>query len=723
MQALYSIDTAVFRWINQSIAHPFLDWLMPLASNPHSLLWLVFLLAGAVIWKGGTRGRLCIVMLVCVVVLGEGLVWHPLKLLFERARPFNALPDVRLLVGKGNSYSMPSSHAANVFAAATVLFVYYRRSGWIMLPLALLVGISRIYNGVHYPSDVVAGSAVGLAFAASFLWGAETLWTGRAREWFPLWTRRMPSLLHPDACPMPSENDLPAGEAPEAQMRQSDAQWRILGWALILGLLVFRWWYISANKIELSEDEAYQWVWSKHLDLSYYSKPPMIAYLQFLGTRIWGDTEFGVRFLSPLITALISGVLFSFFCREVSARAGFWLIMTLSSTVLLGVGSVLLTIDPPSAMFWTLAMVYGWRAMQPAGRTVDWMWTGLWMGLGFLSKYTALAQLASFALAFLLWRPSRIHLRKPGPYLALVLIALSTLPVLIWNAQHGWITVTHLSERAGLAEGWRPTLRYFIEFTGAELGLLNPIFFVAAVAACWRFWEYRKDSPLMVHFFCMGAPLLFGYWLYSLRARVLPNWIAPSVVPLFCLLVVYADRKYREGMESVRSWLVAGLCVGIPIVILAHDTNLTAKLTGRYLPAKVDPLRRVRAWKETARVVAAERARLLEEGKPVFIIGDHYGITGQLSFYLPEAKAGIQTSPLVYYRTSDRPQNQFYFWEGYQKRKGQNAIYVQQGKPGQPPAMEVVQEFERVEDWGCLDVTYRGRVFRRVQIFACRGLR
>src|ERR1039457_7563270 len=57
----------------------------------------------------------------------------------------------------------------------------------------------------------------------------------------------------------------------------------------------------------------YQWLWSKHLALSYYSKPPIIAYLQFLGTHIWGDTEFGVRFFFPVIGALLLVLLFLFF--------------------------------------------------------------------------------------------------------------------------------------------------------------------------------------------------------------------------------------------------------------------------------------------------------------------------------------------------------------------------------------------------------------------------
>ena len=96
-----------------------------------------------------------------------------------------------------------------------------------------------------------------------------------------------------------------------------------------------RWCTSLSGVIQLAEDEAYQWVWSKHLALSYYSKPPLIAYTQFLGTSLWGDTAFGVRFFSPLITAVLGFVIFRFFAREVNARAGFFLLLIVTATPLI----------------------------------------------------------------------------------------------------------------------------------------------------------------------------------------------------------------------------------------------------------------------------------------------------------------------------------------------------------------------------------------------------
>jgi hypothetical protein len=256
---------------------------------------------------------------------------------------------------------------------------------------------------------------------------------------------------------------------------------------------------------------------------------------------------------------------------------------------------------------------------------------------------------------------------------------------------------------------------------------LNPIFFVAMVWAAVAVWRRPRNNLLMVYFFSMGAPLFLSYLAYTFHSTVLPNWIAPSVLPLLCLTVMFWDAVWQSGVRQVKGWLVAGLSLGFTAVLLSHDTDLIGKISGYSLPANRDPLRRMRAWTETARVVGEARAKLLTEGKPVFIIANHYGMTGQLSFYLPEAKTRVGDEPLVYFRTMDRPVNQFYFWPGYRKRQGQNAIFVQEAslnspEPRPPPA-RLENEFDSVTSLGVFEARYRDRVFRRVQLFACRDLR
>jgi hypothetical protein len=226
----------------------------------------------------------------------------------------------------------------------------------------------------------------------------------------------------------------------------------------------------------------------------------------------------------------------------------------------------------------------------------------------------------------------------------------------------------------------------------------------------------------------MGAPVFLAYVAQSFRSRVLPNWIAPAVIPLLCLAVIYWDTKARLGVRWVKPWLQVGLILGAVMVLLCHDTNLVKTVTGHYLPLKLDPLHRVREWDKIALAADGARQQVMAEGKPVFIIADHYGITGEISFYLPEAREKVKTDPIVYYHSSEEPENQFYFWPGYSNRKGENAVYVHELDRDNPTPsaapQRLQQEFDSVTDMGITNVMYHGRfLLRPFQIFACRGLR
>ncbi|MFA6544343.1 MAG: glycosyltransferase family 39 protein, partial [Limisphaerales bacterium] len=366
-----------------------------------------------------------------------------------------------------------------------------------------------------------------------------------------------------------------------------------------------------------------------------------------------------------------------------------------------------------------------------------WLWTGVWLALGFLSKNTNAFQLVCFGLFFALWKPARAQLRTRGPWLALGIVGLAVLPQLVWNAQHGWATVEHLHNRAGLDQAWKFTPNYLIDFAVAELALLNPCWLALILGGVMTtLVQFRTPkgeasaSPsggLTLFLFCMGAPLFLGYFLYTLRARVQPNWIVPAVLPLLCLAALQAEACWKNGVRSVRGWFVGGLALGLPLVVLLHDTNLAGKLLGAPLPAKSDPLVRVRGWKALAGTVEAERQRVIAaEGKPVFLIGAHYGITSLLSFYIPEARAGVPQSPVVYYQSSEKPENQYGFWPGYASRRGGSALYVQELKKGaipEPPPARLAAEFARIEDLGIRDVEHRGRTIHTVRLLLCRELK
>ncbi len=198
MDWLQQLDVSYFRFINLTLRTGWLDAVMPFFNWNRLFTPVVALLVLLILVKGGARGRIFVALLVLGVAVTDGIVCYNLKAAIGRPRPFNDIPDAHVLVRKGGNGSMPSSHAANWFAGLTVAFIYYRRRWWLLLPPALVVCFGRVYNGVHYPGDVLAGAIIGAATALGVVWGVDTLWRTLGRRCFPLAWASLPSLVSPE---------------------------------------------------------------------------------------------------------------------------------------------------------------------------------------------------------------------------------------------------------------------------------------------------------------------------------------------------------------------------------------------------------------------------------------------------------------------------------------------------------------------------------------------
>jgi undecaprenyl-diphosphatase len=202
---LQQLDVALFRFINLTLRTGWLDAAMPFFNWNRLFTPVVALLVALILVKGGARGRIFVALLVLSVAVTDGIVCYNLKAAIARPRPFNDILDAHVLIRKGGNGSMPSSHAANWFAGMMVAFIYYRRAVWLMLPPALIVCFGRVYNGVHYPGDVLAGALIGTATAAITVWGADRLWGTLGRRRFPQAWARLPSLVSPERPAIPAD--------------------------------------------------------------------------------------------------------------------------------------------------------------------------------------------------------------------------------------------------------------------------------------------------------------------------------------------------------------------------------------------------------------------------------------------------------------------------------------------------------------------------------------
>ncbi len=165
-----SLDWSILHWIRDAMTCPFLDALMPelTALGDGGAIWL--LAAGGLLCtkKYRRQGVLLLAGLAAGVLVGNVL----LKNIMARPRPCWLEQNAQLLIAMPKDYSFPSGHTLSSVIGATVLTKTDRRFGYGAIPLAALIAFSRLYLYVHFPSDVLAGAALGAAIGALvFRWG------------------------------------------------------------------------------------------------------------------------------------------------------------------------------------------------------------------------------------------------------------------------------------------------------------------------------------------------------------------------------------------------------------------------------------------------------------------------------------------------------------------------------------------------------------------------
>ncbi|MSQ79444.1 MAG: phosphatase PAP2 family protein [Flavobacteriaceae bacterium] len=164
-----TFDETLFRLLNQGLANDFFDWLMPLVCEKWLWLPIYFLLAFSVFQKFSWKGVLVFVSAIGVcILLSDAVVANLFKHFFERIRPCNdETTQVRLLVKCGSGYSFISAHATNHFSLAILfasLFSAGRKWVWVAWLLwAVMIAFGRVYVGVHWPTDVFCGAALGIS--------------------------------------------------------------------------------------------------------------------------------------------------------------------------------------------------------------------------------------------------------------------------------------------------------------------------------------------------------------------------------------------------------------------------------------------------------------------------------------------------------------------------------------------------------------------------------
>ena len=388
-------------------------------------------------------------------------------------------------------------------------------------------------------------------------------------------------------------------------------------WIALLALTAAR--LAAAALLPLSPDEAYYWVWGRDLQPGYLDHPPMVALWIAAGTALAGDGPLGIRLLGPLGLALASVALAEAANALMPLRKpGAWAAALMNAMPVTNAGAVLMTPDTPVFVFWCLAL-WALARLHASGDGRWWLAVGALAGCALASKYTA-ALLGGGILLWLVAEPSARRWWRDWRLYAGGLLAVALfLPVVAWNAAHGWASFAKQGGRAGAGEGFG--WRFLGELVAGQLGLASPVLFVLCVlgvGVATAAWARRGDGGAgLLAALTLPAAALF-LW-QATGSRVQGNWPA----------ILYPAASIAAAAFTARHWQRIGAWLGLGLTLLALVQAAFAPLP---LRRGTDPtLARLGGWPGLAQEAEAARVALGAS----FIAAEEYGLAAQLALHLP----------------------------------------------------------------------------------------
>jgi len=422
-------------------------------------------------------------------------------------------------------------------------------------------------------------------------------------------------------------------------MSETDARIVRTTGLVIIALVVLR--LVAAAFTPITFDEAYYWMWSKHLAGGYYDHPPMVAFVIRAGTMIAGDTELGVRLVSILLALPMSYAVYrSAAILSKCARTAETAAILLNITLMVAVGTLIVTPDAPLLVASSFVLFFLAKVLE-TDRGVWWIAVGAAVGVALLSKYTALF----FGLAILIWLVAVPELRRwfvsPWPYLGGVVAFAMFMPVIVWNAEHQWVSFLKQFGRARI-EDFRPV--FVAELIPTQIGAATPLVFILGAMGLYALFRHKVGASAARVLINTMVWVIVAYFVWhSLHARVEANWFAP-IYPAFIIAAAVAANlaqwkpRERRLCDFCLRWAAPlGILMFVGLAVQAN----TGVLSGYRRDATVRTIGV--GWRALADQIEGVRARVGAS----CILAQDYATTAWLTFYMPRGTCVAQWSERI----------------------------------------------------------------------------
>lgn len=492
-------------------------------------------------------------------------------------------------------------------------------------------------------------------------------------------------------------------------LMQKSPNYTLYLWLVTIGLVIAKILFTHRPEINLFTEEAQYWLWSQNMAWHYYSKPPMVAVLNYISTAILGNTEIGVRINAIAFGVGISWVTFIFGTYLFSKKVGFWSAMLLQAMPLWWLASTFHMTDTSLTFFWILSVYLAYRGIRER-KMSWWALAGLATAFGLMAKMVMILMFP-FLLFFLLYTKEWGIQKKY--FLSYIMVsAIGFLPMLIWNWQNGFDTFKHLAALSGAGGGESTPFdvgkaaKQFFEYLGGQLAMVSVFLLPLFGGFLVKIKKYGESK--FIYLLLPAALSWAGFAFLSLLTSIEVNWPVFAYSSLAILMAAWVSEQSLIW-QKIRNWGV-GLSIGLPLLFLLPDFTFLKSIPP-IKKAEKSAFRRMAGYEPLA-----ERLLVLRDSLGIadaYIFSETYHMASELSFYLPE-------HPQTYMLNMGARKNQFDLWPGLEQFVGKDDIGIfvswNYDSPGEfADFHELIYEEE-------LPINFRGESLRVAKIQVWRKL-
>jgi 4-amino-4-deoxy-L-arabinose transferase-like glycosyltransferase len=450
-----------------------------------------------------------------------------------------------------------------------------------------------------------------------------------------------------------------------------------------------------ATRTGLMADEAYYWEWSRRLALAYFDHPPMVAYLIRLSTGALGHGVLAVHLPAIVLGTLSALVLRRLVLELYPQRHGLaWAAaLSLGLVPLFALGQMFTTPDAPLVFFslCTLSLLHA--ALN--GRPAAWYGAGLGAGLALLSKFNALLLVLAAVLYLVASREHRGWLRRAEPYLALLVAAAFTLPIVVWNWQHGWVSLSfQFVERH--RRDFTPALN-ITRLVASQLTLSPQILLLCLFGGGYGLQRARAGDAAARWLLWFGGGVVGFFAIAGIFTLTLANWFEVGWVLLLVLGLA--------GLSTTRPHRAVAWAAVVSAGVLTVLVQFQAATQRIPVPRWFNYTLEAYGWD----AVGARLRQLLAaspEPRRTFVFSRRFQYSAEAAFVVPEATIT---------RLGGR-RDQYDLWRRPAELAGADAVFLCDDEfPAGPPS----ELFERCQPAGELPITVGSRTVRTFRFWRC----